>query len=273
MIHFISGLPRSGSTLLAALLQQNPRFTASFQSPLGQVVTATVEQMGPTLNEGACLLTPNQRERMLRGLFYGYYFDKNIPSFEHVTFDNNRRWCAQMALLYALFPGSRVIACVRDPRAILDSFERLFQKNPTQVTRIVSQGNTNVYQRIAAMLESTAAVGYSLNAFREAYYGPFARNLLLIDFYDLVERPIHILTKLHEALGEDDFSYDINNIAPLPGADEFDRNIGLPGLHQPRARVHYEPQPIAIPPDLIERMPLPFWLVDDQKNPGVKVLR
>jgi sulfotransferase len=25
-IHFISGLPRSGSTLLAAILRQNPRF-------------------------------------------------------------------------------------------------------------------------------------------------------------------------------------------------------------------------------------------------------
>ena len=27
-LHFISGLPRSGSTLLAALLRQNPRFSA-----------------------------------------------------------------------------------------------------------------------------------------------------------------------------------------------------------------------------------------------------
>lgn len=27
-IHFVSGLPRSGSTLLAALLHQNPRFQA-----------------------------------------------------------------------------------------------------------------------------------------------------------------------------------------------------------------------------------------------------
>ncbi|WP_442939260.1 sulfotransferase [Nostoc sp.] len=31
-IHFISGLPRSGSTLLGALLRQNPRFHASMSS-------------------------------------------------------------------------------------------------------------------------------------------------------------------------------------------------------------------------------------------------
>ncbi|MEG3936419.1 MULTISPECIES: sulfotransferase [unclassified Microcoleus] len=33
--HFISGLPRSGSTLLAALLRQNPRFHGAMTSPLG----------------------------------------------------------------------------------------------------------------------------------------------------------------------------------------------------------------------------------------------
>jgi hypothetical protein len=31
-IHFISGLPRSGSTLLAAILRQNPHFHATISS-------------------------------------------------------------------------------------------------------------------------------------------------------------------------------------------------------------------------------------------------
>src|SRR3569832_2806671 len=37
--HFISGLPRSGSTLLAALLLQNPRFHAGMTSPVGTLFT------------------------------------------------------------------------------------------------------------------------------------------------------------------------------------------------------------------------------------------
>jgi len=37
-IHFISGLPRSGSTLLAAILRQNPRFHAAMTSPVGGLV-------------------------------------------------------------------------------------------------------------------------------------------------------------------------------------------------------------------------------------------
>jgi sulfotransferase len=32
--HFISGLPRSGSTVLSAILRQNPRFHASISSPV-----------------------------------------------------------------------------------------------------------------------------------------------------------------------------------------------------------------------------------------------
>jgi len=34
-IHFIAGLPRSGSTLLAGILRQNPRFHAAMTSPVG----------------------------------------------------------------------------------------------------------------------------------------------------------------------------------------------------------------------------------------------
>jgi len=33
-LHFISGLPRSGSTMLSSILKQNPRFTASMTDPV-----------------------------------------------------------------------------------------------------------------------------------------------------------------------------------------------------------------------------------------------
>ncbi len=42
-IHFISGLPRSGSTLLGALLRQNRRFHASMSSPVGSLVNRMLE--------------------------------------------------------------------------------------------------------------------------------------------------------------------------------------------------------------------------------------
>jgi len=42
--HFIAGLPRSGSTLLAALLRQNPRFQAGMTSPVGALFAGVVGQ-------------------------------------------------------------------------------------------------------------------------------------------------------------------------------------------------------------------------------------
>ena len=44
-IHFISGLPRSGSTLLAALLRQNPRFEAGMSGPLAGLFGALLSEM------------------------------------------------------------------------------------------------------------------------------------------------------------------------------------------------------------------------------------
>jgi hypothetical protein len=43
--HFRSGLPRSGSTWLAALLRQNPRFHAAMTSPVGVLVDRILEAM------------------------------------------------------------------------------------------------------------------------------------------------------------------------------------------------------------------------------------
>ena len=44
--HFITGLPRSGSTLLSALLLQNPRFHAGMTSPVGGLFRGMLNQLG-----------------------------------------------------------------------------------------------------------------------------------------------------------------------------------------------------------------------------------
>ncbi len=44
-LHFIAGLPRSGSTLLVALLRQNPRFAARISSPLCYLFGSTIAAM------------------------------------------------------------------------------------------------------------------------------------------------------------------------------------------------------------------------------------
>ena len=42
-VHLISGLPRSGSTLLAGLLRQNPQFHAGMTSPVVNLMNRMLE--------------------------------------------------------------------------------------------------------------------------------------------------------------------------------------------------------------------------------------
>ena len=64
-IHFISGLPRSGSTLLAGLLRQYPRFAAAMTGPVGGLVTTLLNTMSPQ-NETAVFLDEAKRRAILR---------------------------------------------------------------------------------------------------------------------------------------------------------------------------------------------------------------
>jgi hypothetical protein len=57
---FISGLPRSGSTLLAAILRKNPRFHAAMTSPVG-VMYMALESAMSRRNETAVFFTDKQR--------------------------------------------------------------------------------------------------------------------------------------------------------------------------------------------------------------------
>src|ERR1700748_1461460 len=114
--HFISGLPRSGSTLLAALLRQNPRFEAGMSGPLAGLFGALLGQMSAR-NEYSVFLDDTKRQRILRGFLYDFYAD--CPAAE--IFGIMRAGCAWMPAIEQLFPDAKVIACVRDLPWIIDS--------------------------------------------------------------------------------------------------------------------------------------------------------
>ena len=129
-IHFISGLPRSGSTLLAAILRQNPRFHAGMTSPVGAMYMALEGTMSRR-NETAVFIEEAQRRSVLKGLFTNYY--ETIHK-SRLVFDTNRVWCTKLPALTQLFPEARVICCVRDISWIMDSIERLVRRNAFELS-------------------------------------------------------------------------------------------------------------------------------------------
>jgi len=253
--HFISGLPRSGSTLTAALLRQNPRFHAGMSSPIAGLFDGIISQVSAG-SELSSMVNQDQRARILSGLFDSYYADKEQP----VIFDTNRSWTAQLPALMRLFPESKVICTVRDVAWVMDSLERQFRDNAFENTRLFNNAGerSTVYTRVEALAGANRLVGFPWHALREACYSEFAERLVLIDYDLLVARPADVMKLLYEFLGEEHFEHDFD--AVQYDAPAFDSQLGLDGLHRVHKKVEPRPRQTILPPDLFERYAqLAFW--------------
>lgn len=267
-IHFISGLPRSGTSLLAALLHQNCRFYANISGPVAGMFSALLANMSGR-NEFSVFLTDDLRQRVLRGIFSSYYDGLTDAD---VTFDTNRYWCSRLTALKILFPGSRVIACVRDIRWVLDSIERLVRSNafqPSSIFNYASDGT--VYTRVENLLRNDGLVGYAYNALKEAFFGGDNANLMLLRYETLVNDPVRALTRVYEFIGEPSFEHDFEHV--VLDNEEFDAKAGTPGLHRIRPKVSSVKRKTILPPDLFTRYRDDAFWRDAKLNPhGVQIV-
>jgi sulfotransferase len=253
--HFISGLPRSGSTLLAAVLRQNPRLHAGMTTAVGALFSALLAHFSAGSEFGP-VIEREQRKRLLRGLFDSYY--GHIQ--QSVVFDTNRLWCAKLPALLDLFPAAKVIACVRNVAWVMDSIERLYRANPYENTKLFNDDveRNTVYSRVDTLAQRNRLVGFAWSALKEAFYGEHARSLLLVEYELLAQAPEKVLRLIYEFIGERWFEHDFTSVAY--DAPEFDQALGLSGLHRVRPNVAMEPRRTILPPDLFEQYSkLSFW--------------
>lgn len=252
---FISGLPRSGSTLTAAILRQNPRFHAGISSPIATLMDTLVSSVSAG-NELATMVNEAQRERLLRGLFESYYGDVDEP----VIFDTNRAWTAQLPALMRLFPEAQLICCVRSVAWVMDSLERQYRNNAFEHTRLFNNASerATVYTRVEALAGANRLVGYPWHALREACYSDFADRLIIVEYDLLTARPQEVFKLLYDFLGEEPFDHDFENVEF--DAPEFDAQLGLVGLHRVDRTVVPRQRETILPPDLYQRYDnISFW--------------
>ncbi len=266
--HFISGLPRSGSTLLAALLRQNPRFHAGMTSPVGALFSGMLNQFSAGSEFGP-VITQEQRKRLLTGLFSNYYAEQTGKD---IVFDTNRQWCAKLPALMDLFPQAKVIACVRNVAWVMDSLERLYRANPYENTKLFGDDveRNTVYSRVDTLAQRNRLVGFPWAALKDAYYGEHAKSLLLVEYDLLAATPEKVLRLVYDFLGEPWFEHDFEHIEY--DAPEFDQALGLKGLHKVRPKVEVEARRTILPPDLFEQYAgLDFWR--DPRSSEANVIR
>jgi sulfotransferase len=269
-IHFISGLPRAGSTLLAALLRQNPFFHAGMTSPVGGLFNALLREMSQG-SESAVFIDDDQRERMLRGCFDAYYADIHP---QKLVFDTNRQWTTKLPALTALFPGSKLICCVRNPAWVIDSIERLIRRNYLEPSRIFNfdPGGT-VYSRVTGLGAPDGMVGFAWNALREAVYGEQNDRLLLVRYETLTANPRGALAAIYQFIGHESYAHDPEHIEPCYDMIEFDARLGTPGLHSVGGSVRAMERKTILPPNLFTRFEGDaFWQDQALLPPSVRMI-
>ncbi|MEL7014557.1 MAG: sulfotransferase [Pseudomonadota bacterium] len=253
--HFISGMPRSGSTLLAAILRQNPNFHAGMSSPVASLFEGILSQVAAG-TELSSMVSDDQRADVLKGLFTSYYKGRDRA----VIFDTNRAWTANLPALMRLFPDSKLICTVRDVNWVMDSMERQFRSNAFEHTRLFNNPGerATVYTRVEALAGSNRLVGFAWQALREACWSDHADRLVMVDYDILTARPAEVIKLLYEFIDEPAYAHDFDNV--VYDAPEFDTQLGLKDLHTVKPKVEPQKRRTVLPPDLFEKFAgMAFW--------------
>ena len=243
--HFISGLPRSGTTLLSTILKQNPRFEASISGPLARFTRAIITESS-TQGGYRFECPPEKRKKLINGLFENYHDDNT----KEVAFNTNRGWPLLLPTIKDLYSDSKMIICVRDVEWVLDSFETLYRKNPYSFTTMFSPDeNINVYTRCESLLNPGRTLGFAYNAIKQGITSEHKSSIMIVEYENLAKNPEFIMKALYNFIDEPYYQHDYNDVEA--SYDEFDEDVQLPGLHKTRKQVGFIPRESIIPPDII----------------------
>ena len=204
--HFMGGLPRSGSTLISSILNQNPYVHSEGMSPLSDLIMnayRTVESSAFAEEAARTHRGLYHRQELLAGMFDTYY--NNVPREVTDVIDKNRAWMLQdrWAAIQWVFGCDKIILPVRDVEDVAKSYIRIHMDNDyTQ-----EQAEEIVFGRGYPLAAPVASVALAK-----------ARGIgLFIHYDDLVANPKEQIDRIttYLRLPEWDYQfYDIENSFP-----------------------------------------------------------
>ncbi len=234
-IYFISGLPRSGSTLLCNILNQNPRFHATSTSGVLDLITA-VRNSWNRIDAFKASRDDLARLRVLRGILYSFYAGEEKP----VIFDKSRGWPGYLEMAETIMGhNAKLLVCVRDVRDVLSSFEKLWRKESKdgQISqeKVFPAEFQTVEGRCSVWLKPTQPVGSSYNRVKDALARGYGSRMHFVFFDDLTQHPKETLMEIYEFLEEKPFEHDFKNVEQTTTEDDFFH--GIRDLHTIRKEV------------------------------------
>ena len=204
---YLAGLPRTGSTVLGEILNQNDDIHVSPASPLSEIVGEVLAKWRMNTVTLKAYQHPEQLPNVWRGIRQGMYAHRS----EHYIIDKSWAWHMTDAIestRKVLGEEMKVICTVDDIADCLASFIMRIRANPDYVSYIdeylrQNRLEANDANRCAALMDTGigTSVGWCYANLKQTWEGPNRKNLLLIERADLVRDPGAVIDRIYEFLG------------------------------------------------------------------------
>lgn len=227
-LYFISGLPRSGSTLITNILKQNPEIHGESVSSLASIF-GSLNASWSSIESNKEYRNDKAKVGVLNGVLEGYYSHIDKP----IVFDKDRGWVPLIGQLEAVLQRQvKMVICVRNPAEILTSFERMRKDNPlffTSVDAHLREGS-NIASRAFYYAGPDGPLGLSHRNLKDAITMGYLDRFLFIDYNRFCNSPKSQTKRIYDFFELPDFKHDFTKIEQ---EEEYnDLAIGLPNLHK-----------------------------------------
>lgn len=242
-LNFCIGLPRSGSTLLMNILQQNPTIYTTGTCPMPYMLDAANIQAN-SISEFVAMdqnvVTNGLKEFLIYG-FEGWY---NSLTDKQNVISKSRAWDMHLNTLFRIYDNPKFIVCLRDIRDIVCSLEKLLFKN-THITIGSSKDPLHLMsldKRIELYCtDSGANLGRPLHILKNhvsEWMNKRPYSFFLFRWEDFNENPTKSLSLLYKWLELPEYQHDLNNIEQSKQT-EHDHVYRALVEHQTRPKLEY----------------------------------
>lgn len=204
---YLAGLPRTGSTVLGEILNQNINIHVSPASPLSEIIYDVVTKWQQNQDS----LKAYQHEDQLANVWMGIRDGMYRHRAESIIVDKSWAWQMNDPINMSrkiLHEEMKVICTVDNVTDCLASFIMLIRSNPDYrsfIDEYLLAENMSLTDdnRCAAMMNSRIAtsVGWCHSNLKKTWKGKNRGNLLLIERADLIAEPEMIIKRIYEFLG------------------------------------------------------------------------
>jgi len=264
--HFLAGLPRSGNTLLSAILNQNPEIYSSPLSPIPSLMWEYVKTCN-TMEQ-----IDRNKENELRAVsqlncfFDTFYKDVRNP----IVIDRDKDWGtpANLDLVKRfLTPTPKIIITVRDILEIIASFvsmESDYLKNEIKNSYSFMTNYRSHKDAVAEyIMRPNGDMDKALLSLSSAFYPENKGIFHIVEYNDLVLSPEETMSGIYKFLELPDYKHNFKKIKKV----ELDKDIdlGLPkNLHDIRGSISKSSISIDVLSDYIKHKysNMDFWRKD-----------